>query len=181
MSTREHRTHSLRQHSGCHPVDKERHLVEPPHPLCVVDMAPLISSVTFSLLNLTSQSIFAFLDESLTESLVHLTPATPVTFPQAFPRFSKLVLTLTTRTEKDILATPTAKTDDSWTVRLGRTISRRRRWEEVHIPGAPWRSYRFEMNKGHHRLLVMPARDLTSWMNLLPSTVPLSALCLPGV
>ena len=152
-----------------------------PLPLCVcVNMAPLISSVTVSFLNLTPQSIFAFVDESFTESLVRLTAATPVTFGRAFPRFSKLVLTLTTRAEKDILASPTAKTDDSWTVRLGRTISRRRQWEEVHIPGAPWRIYRFEMNKGHHRILVMPARDLTSWMKPLPSTVPLSALCLPG-
>ena len=164
-----------------HPVDKGGHQFIPsPLPLCV-NMAPLLSSVTISFLNLTSQSIFAFVDESLTESLVHLTAATPVTFGQAFPRFSKLVLTLTTRAEKDILARPTAKTDGSWTVRLGRTISRRRQWEEVHILGAPWRIYRFEMNKGHHRILVMPARDLTSWMKLLPSTVPLSALCLPGV
>lgn len=144
-------------------------------------MTPLISSVTVSFLNLTSQSIFAFVDASLTESLVHLPAATPVTFGQAFPRFSKLALTLTVRAEKDILATPTAKTDDSWTVRLSRTISRKRQWEEVHIPGAPWHIYRFEMNKGHHRILVMPARDLTSWMKLLPSTVPLSALCIPGV
>lgn len=144
-------------------------------------MAPLISSVTVSFLNLTSQSIFAFVDEPLSESLVHLSAATPVRFGQALPRFSKLVLTLTTRTEKDILASPTAKTDDSWTVRLGRTISRRRLWEEVHTPGAPWRIYRFEMNKGHHRILVLPVRDLTSWMQPLPATVPLSALCLPGV
>ena len=140
-----------------------------------------MSSVTVSLLNLTSQSIFAFVDESLTESLVHLTAATPVTFGRAFPRFSKLALILTTRTEKDILASPTARAGDSWTVRLGRIISRRRQWEEVHIPGAPWRVYRFEMNKGHHRILFMPARDPTSWMKSLPSTVPLSALCLPGV
>lgn len=151
-----------------------------PLPLCV-NMAPLLSSVTVSFLNLTSQPIFAFVDESLTESLVHLTAATPVTFGQAFPRFSKLVLTLTTRAEKDILASPIAKTDDSWTVRLGRTISRRRQWEEVHTLGAPWRIYRFEMNKGHQRILIIPARDLASWMRPLPATVPLSALCLPGV
>jgi hypothetical protein len=161
-------------------VDKGKLLFIPSSPLCV-NMPPLMSSVTISLLNLTSQSIFAFVDESLTESLVHLTPAMPVTFGQAFPRFSKLVLTLTTRTEKDILTSSTAKTSDSWTVRLGRTISRRRQWEKVHVPGAPWCLYRFKMNKGHHRVLVMLTRDLTSWMKPLPSTVPLSALCLPGV
>ncbi|CCM05793.1 uncharacterized protein FIBRA_08026 [Fibroporia radiculosa] len=54
-------------------------------------------------------------------------------------------------------------------------------WKLMNVPGScPWRIYRCRSSRRHHRLLILPRRDLSSFLANMPDTVPLSSLTLPG-
>ncbi|TCD66693.1 hypothetical protein EIP91_001047 [Steccherinum ochraceum] len=54
-------------------------------------------------------------------------------------------------------------------------------WKAVKVEdGCPWRIYRSKTSRRHHRLLVLPKRNLASYLSELPDSVPLSSLALPG-
>jgi len=54
-------------------------------------------------------------------------------------------------------------------------------WKAVKVEDhCPWRIYRSKVSRRHHKLIILPKRNLASFLSDLPNTTPLSALCLPG-
>ncbi|KAF9009474.1 PLC-like phosphodiesterase [Cyathus striatus] len=54
-------------------------------------------------------------------------------------------------------------------------------WQVAKVPhGCPWRIYISRITKTHHRLLILPRRDMSSFLSEMPDTLPLSSLMLPG-
>ncbi|EJU05834.1 PLC-like phosphodiesterase [Dacryopinax primogenitus] len=58
-------------------------------------------------------------------------------------------------------------------------------WEGLELSNTatgmpPFRFYRFKVNRTHHRLVILPYRNLASFLSDIPSSMPLSNLVLPG-
>lgn len=130
----------------------------------------MFSSISLSILNLTESHISAAAFNPEAPS-IRLTSNSPVTVGR-IDIFNPLSVTLTTNKEKFAGA--------SWTIVIGTYVSSRRSWEYINTEGAPWRVYRFIMTQSHHRLLLIPNRPLSQFLAALPSSLPLSSLCLPG-
>jgi len=81
----------------------------------------------------------------------------------------------------------------TWALDLSRTHrpetwQGKRGWEGLEVIGepaqpglkAPWRLYRFKVNRRHHRLVILPYRNLSTFLSDVPPSTPLSDLLLPG-
>ncbi|OSX64855.1 hypothetical protein POSPLADRAFT_1053664 [Postia placenta MAD-698-R-SB12] len=76
--------------------------------------------------------------------------------------------------EKDWVAVPKV-----YAVTLPRVLGAT--WKVVDLPsGCPWTMYRARVSRKHHRLLILPRRELSSFLAKLPDSLPLSSLMLPG-
>lgn len=54
-------------------------------------------------------------------------------------------------------------------------------WKAVRVADdCPWRLYRSKITRSHHRLLIIPRRNLGCFLSDIPDSVPLSSLLLPG-
>ncbi|KAG1736766.1 PLC-like phosphodiesterase [Suillus lakei] len=55
------------------------------------------------------------------------------------------------------------------------------RWKLVKVPAdSEWIIYRNKLSRKHHCLFIFPRRDTSRFLSLIPDTVPLSSLMLPG-
>ncbi|TFK34842.1 PLC-like phosphodiesterase [Crucibulum laeve] len=54
-------------------------------------------------------------------------------------------------------------------------------WQVVTVPeGCQWRIYISRITRKHHKLLIFPRRDMSSFLSEMPDRLPLSSLVLPG-
>ncbi|KZT70188.1 PLC-like phosphodiesterase [Daedalea quercina L-15889] len=54
-------------------------------------------------------------------------------------------------------------------------------WKVVKVPEeCPWGVYRCKVSRKHHLLLILPRRDLASFLSDFPDSLPLSSMLLPG-
>lgn len=55
------------------------------------------------------------------------------------------------------------------------------KWKLVKVPAdSEWVVYRHKLSRKHYCLLIFPRRDTSCFLSLIPDTVPLSSLTLPG-
>ncbi|GJE87940.1 PLC-like phosphodiesterase [Phanerochaete sordida] len=74
-------------------------------------------------------------------------------------------------------AAPTAV--DDFAIRV--PLSLGAKWIAVPVPEeCPWLVYRVKVTKRHHQLLILPRRDLSSFLSEIPDSVSLSCVTLPG-
>ncbi|GBE82695.1 hypothetical protein SCP_0410800 [Sparassis crispa] len=67
----------------------------------------------------------------------------------------------------------------AFTIRL--PLSLGASWKAVEVEkGCPWRIYQSRVSKKHHRLLILPRRDMSTFLAEMPDSLPLSSLLLPG-
>jgi 1-phosphatidylinositol phosphodiesterase len=125
-----------------------------------------------SVLNLTHESIVVHLEHPKVPT-TQLIASHRIAAVTEFPPVSQLQLSLQCyRKDSD--------TESVATLKLKRHISRKRRWKFIPCPERCWRIYHYEVNVNHQRILILPERNLASWMKDLPDCLPLSSLCLPG-
>ncbi|PVG00204.1 PLC-like phosphodiesterase [Serendipita vermifera] len=130
------------------------------------------STKRLSVLNLTNDPIVVQLGNPK-EPTTQLIASNGIAGVTEFPPVSQLQLTLQCY-RKDLDA------DFGITIRLKCHISRKRKWKAISCPERYWRLYHYEISASHQRILVLPERNLASWMKELPDSLPLSSLCLPG-
>jgi len=64
---------------------------------------------------------------------------------------------------------------------LGYSITIGTSWKSTNVDEkCPWSIYRVKMSRKHYRLLILPRRDMASFLREMPDSVPLSSLTLPG-
>ncbi|CDO68891.1 hypothetical protein BN946_scf185000.g34 [Trametes cinnabarina] len=55
------------------------------------------------------------------------------------------------------------------------------KWKTIRLrEDCPWRIYRGRITRRHHKLTILPRRNLASFLSEMPDSLPLSALVLPG-
>lgn len=131
------------------------------------------ASETLSLVNHTKYVVNISLNANGLHLFVATTPGTVASFGHV-PKMSKPVLTLSTYAKDTNYLV-------SQSFKLHKSILGRQKWEAFQCDSYPWRVYRVQLHKGHEIIVVLPYRDLKSWMKLLPDTISLANTCLPDM